>query len=146
MNDQIDRQCIKLHNYRGNENVLLEILAGMEEEGIPYEVKNIEFEDVIKQAYDASQESRMGIGIAIKGTKVVLHYVKLKEREPLIVKEIDSSHWDSARIIGCNAARLYKIMPFKSLNEKLQSDENIEESIRKIVIDILEKFLKEGCK
>ena len=22
MNDQIDRQCIKLHNYRGNENVL----------------------------------------------------------------------------------------------------------------------------
>lgn len=121
------------------EPFLKEILAGIEEEGIPYSVKNINFSEdtMLREVYSASQESRMGISIGIIDNRVVLHYNKLKEEKPLIDIRLNLYEKEKARVIGCNAARLYKIMPFKDMESV-----NVEllEKVRSSVILVMDRL------
>ncbi|MBU5484753.1 glycerol dehydratase reactivase beta/small subunit family protein [Clostridium sp. MSJ-11] len=141
----INLHCIRVYTYNPEEKILVEVLAGMEEEGIPWEVvnatkinNNFGYEDLIKMAYEACKKSNMGIGIAINKNRVAVHYIKLKEKNPLILKEVKDYEISVARLIGCNAGRLYKVMPFKDIEDKRNKE--LVEFIRKSVIEVLERL------
>ena len=91
-----------------------DILLGMEEEGIPYDVQAKEQTDVYELAHEASVNSRVGVGIGIGKEGVVLQHEKLDKETPLF--RIKLYQTDLYRKIGSNAARLVKKMPFKSLD------------------------------
>ncbi|WP_315116356.1 glycerol dehydratase reactivase beta/small subunit family protein [uncultured Clostridium sp.] len=146
--ERANLHCIKVHSHDPEERILVEVLAGMEEEGIPWEVVDVtkinsglKDEDLIKMAYEACKESNMGIGVAINKNKVAVHYIKLKEKNPLILKEIKNYEINVARAIGCNAGRLYKVMPFRDTEDG--GNKELVEFIRKSVIEVLHRIYKE---
>ncbi|MFV0518177.1 MAG: glycerol dehydratase reactivase beta/small subunit family protein [Aminipila sp.] len=101
----------------GGKNILNQICNGIEEEGIPYEVIMVDdCSNHIKMAYEACQNSRLGVGIGITEGHVALHYEKLQEEYPLFNI---STYEDIGKVrdIGANGARLVKRMPFKVLQE-----------------------------
>lgn len=100
-------------------SILKELLAGIEEEGIPYDVKNISFTEntVLEKLHSAALQSRIGIAVAIISNRVILQHSKLKEEQPLLDVRLNfHSKRETARAIGSNAARLYKVIPFKDIN------------------------------
>lgn len=137
--NNLEIPCIFVCINNLKEPFLKEILAGIEEEGIPYNVKNINFNEstILREVYTAAQESRMGIAIGVIEGRVVLHFNKLKEEKPLVDIKLDLYEKEKARIVGCNAARLYKIMPFKDIESV-----NMEllEKVRASVIAVINKL------
>lgn len=92
----------------------IDVLLGIEEEGIPYDVNAAHCSDVLQLAHDASMESRLGVGVGISKEGVVLQYEKLDKAAPLF--KIKLYQVDLYRSIGANAARLVKKLPFKKLD------------------------------
>ena len=92
----------------------LNVLLGIEEEGIPYDVQPREGLDLLELAHHASVDSRIGVGIGISKEGIVLQYEKLDKSAPLF--KIKLYQKDLYRKIGSNAARLVKKMPFKALD------------------------------
>lgn len=147
MKNSMESPSIYISINNPEEPLLNEVLAGIEEEGIPYfkmecnSFKEYE-ENLIEYAYNASLESRIGIAIAISGRRIILHYNKLNVNKPIIDVELKDGELMKARVIGCNAARLYKRIPFKPLEnfteiQNKMSDEEVE--ITKTVLKILKK-------
>jgi hypothetical protein len=96
------------------------ILSGIEEEGIPFETARISSEiiDIFtaqELAYRACKESRLGVGIGMSETEVALTHEKLPAKRPLFTLRLPADG-DALRVIGSNAARLVKRMPFKAIN------------------------------
>jgi len=96
------------------ESKFLNILLGIEEEGIPYQLEAVHNSDVLELAHEASVNSRLGVGIGVSKEGIVLQYEKLDKASPLF--RIKLYQLDLYRKIGSNAARLVKKMPFKSLD------------------------------
>ncbi len=97
-----------------SESDFRDVLLGIEEEGIPYDVQPKNISDVLELAYQASISSRIGVGVGISKEGIVLQYEKLKREAPLFRIKIYQT--DQYRNLGSNAARLVKKMPFKSLD------------------------------
>ncbi|WP_324823404.1 glycerol dehydratase reactivase beta/small subunit family protein [Sinanaerobacter sp. ZZT-01] len=98
-------------------NILNQICYGIEEEGIPYEVILVEkCSDYIQMAYDACQQSRLGVGIGVSDGSVALHYEKLRKDSPLFNISVNDG-MEKVRAIGQNSARLVKRMPFNTFRE-----------------------------
>lgn len=88
---------------------------GIEEEGVPSEVRTDPGVSAVKLAYKAALVSRLDIGIGIgEDHKIAVHYSRLEEESPLF---IIGSHSDSSNLVtlGMNAARLAKGLPFIEL-------------------------------
>ncbi|TDT50361.1 glycerol dehydratase reactivase beta/small subunit family protein [Fonticella tunisiensis] len=142
MND-IEKPSILVCTEQANELILKEVLAGMEEEGIPYSVVNVKNMSLIKETYNSAQLSRMGIAVGILRNRVIIHYNKLREINPLFDVELKFYERERARSLGNNAARLYKAMPLKDVSSK--GDEEYMEFIKDKVIAILrERLSREG--
>lgn len=90
------------------------LLLGIEEEGLPYEIKvNHTCSDSVALAYDASVESSLLVGIGCDNNEIVLHYRNLKQHEFVYkVGQYKQKSKDVLRILGSNAARLVKGNPF----------------------------------
>lgn len=102
--------------YDGNilkEKDFADILLGIEEEGIPYDVQAMPTSDVLELAKKASDSSRIGVGVGVSKEGVALQYEKLDITTPVF--RIKYYQTNLFRVIGANAARLVKKMPFKSL-------------------------------
>lgn len=100
-----------------DKNVINQICNGIEEEGIPYEIVLLDGrDDHIKMAFDACQNSRLGVGIGVSGDNIALHYEKLNEKQPLFNMSIHED-MNKIRALGANGARLVKRMPFKMLHD-----------------------------
>lgn len=115
--DEINvRPAIKIYHDKSyiNNDDFLEVLLGIEEEGIPYEVYEYEEEDEVLLGYRASIDSIIGVGIGISKEKIVLHYNKLDKDYPLYKISIKSGT-NNLRALGSNAARLVIKMPFKEI-------------------------------
>ncbi|WP_432403197.1 glycerol dehydratase reactivase beta/small subunit family protein [Wukongibacter sp. M2B1] len=120
---------------------------GIEEEGIPYEIEMQDGDSAIDLSYKAAQDSRLdvGLGISFEGF-VALHYVKLNKDRPLL--QINTRLENAKlRLLGSNAARLVKGMPFKDIEKNLydiseddieRSNENLE--IKTIIEEIIRKM------
>ncbi|MGV8907128.1 MAG: glycerol dehydratase reactivase beta/small subunit family protein [Acetobacterium sp.] len=97
------------------QTVIDQIVHGIEEEGLPYSVEQSEETNPVELAFRGAELSHLGVGIGITDNEVVLHFIKLKEDQPLF--KIPAYSDDSVlRAIGSNAARLVKRMPFKNLD------------------------------
>lgn len=89
------------------------VLFGIEEEGIPYEVREYKESHSFELSYKAAQDSRLAVGIGIHGSgKITLTFNKLKKGENLFVTTLDSGE-EVLRNLGANAGRLVKGIAFK---------------------------------
>ncbi len=127
-------------------SMFLELLWGIEEEGIPYSLHSQNNETSIELGYRGAEESRLDVGIGIgKDKKIILHYTKLEKERPLFTIDISSDKY-VLRALGSNAARLVKGIPFKEMNPKksekelnnIKNNENID--IAEIVAKVLERL------
>ena len=91
-----------------------QLLLGIEEEGIPYEVLECEENDAIKLGYSASLDSIIGVGVGVSKENIVLHYNRLQEDCPVYTIKTKNSK-ETLRALGANAARLVIRMPFKEI-------------------------------
>lgn len=99
--------------------VVDQVIRGIEEEGLPFAIEINEELNAVELAYRGAELSHLGVGIGITKKEVVLHFIKLKENEPLF-KIPSFSDEEALRALGSNAARIVKRMPFKNMdNEEL---------------------------
>jgi len=144
------------------------ILWGLEEEGIPAKVREVQYgsaETIAKQAADSSHLN-VGIGVDGNGQVAVLHHRDLPEEKPLF--SLGANEFQSAQLrrLGANAARLVKGNPLlfqdddvhcveTEREDRLQEDqvekistrptqEQLEELISKIVTDIQNNMRNRG--
>lgn len=89
------------------------LLNGIEEEQIPVAMREIAVADVVSRAYQAALSSKLDVGIAYDGDNYIVHYKNLPEKKPLFNFNISDDK--KLRILGANAARLVKGIPFKKL-------------------------------
>lgn len=92
-----------------------EVLFGIEEEGIPYQLLTENTaDDVILRAYSAAQTSALAVGMACTNNKMIVHHKNLPEQQPLFNMEASElTDKVALRALGNNAARLIKGIPFK---------------------------------
>lgn len=98
-----------------NEMNIEEILWGIEEEGIPFELKNKDLNDAKELANLAANDSKLSVGIGIDNQGYIsLTMDKLKEEAPLFYINLEQGI-KCLRSLGANGARLVKGMPLKNI-------------------------------
>lgn len=113
MEYQYKKPSIHIYYHQSKHSDIQEITAGIEEEGVFFDLKERASHDLVELAYQAAQSSQLGIGIGVNGQEVVLHTNKLKKNRPLFhEKKINSA---AARMIGSNAARFIKGIPLRGV-------------------------------
>ncbi len=105
------RPSIFIYTNDADAEILREICAGIEEEGVFFEVFQRDMKDTDVLAWEAANDSMMGSGIGICGKHVVLQMRGLKAGENVSVLEGTSK--DACRALGANSARIIKKMPLK---------------------------------
>lgn len=105
------KPSIFIYTNDADEDFLREICAGIEEEGVFFEVIPQENTDLHTLAFEAAKDSMMGSGIGIKYVDVALQMRGLPKG-----RNIESYHmptYEQCRKIGANSARAIKKMAFK---------------------------------
>lgn len=108
-----NKPTILIYAYQPNDAILKEACAGMEEEGLLYEVVSMEHSDLSKLAFESANASILGTGIGIIEKSIELTIRSLPMGKCLY-HLIDPSRLE-ARNLGANAARAVKRVPFKEL-------------------------------
>lgn len=98
--------------------VIREILLGIEEEGIPAEVREKQSGSPLDMAKAAADGSSLNVGIGASSVEVVLHHRDLPLNSPLFFLGAEKLTRANLRCIGSNAARLVKGNPL-GLNDDL---------------------------
>jgi len=103
------------------EKAIRYILWGLEEEGIPAEIEEIQEKPPQILAKRAADGSQLNVGIGINGTDqvAVLHHRDLPVEKPLFSLAADEFNMTQLRILGANAARLVKGDPLLFQNERV---------------------------
>jgi hypothetical protein len=96
---------------------LKEVLYGLEEEDIPFWVRKEMFptEDIVLAAYRAAVRSVFGVGICCAHKGIVIHHRNLGKQKPLFYMTRQQCTPKKARLLGANAARLIKGIPFAEI-------------------------------
>lgn len=94
-----------------------DLLYGIEEEGIPFEiVEQVNEKDVIAAAYEAAKTSSLMVGVGCDGEKLVLHYKNLASQRPyLLIDRYQTKPKQLIKDFGSNCARLVKGVSFKDV-------------------------------
>jgi len=94
-------------------SVFFFFLYGIEEEGIPYEIRPQMESGAYELSYKAARDSRLGVGIGIHICgEVTMTINKLEKEKPLFTADLFSNQ-DILRNLGANAGRLVKGIAFK---------------------------------
>lgn len=105
------RPTIMIYTARPDEALLREVCAGIEEEGVLYEIVHAMVGDATTLAAAASDASMLGSGVAVCGTTIALH-IKGMEKGKTVLSYAGASAVE-ARDAGANSARAIKRLPFK---------------------------------
>lgn len=105
------KPTVMIYTARPDAALLREICAGMEEEGVLYEVVSAVVGDAVTLAAAASSASVLGTGLALCGSTIALH-IKGMERGQTVL-QYENATPQTARDAGANAARVIKKLPFK---------------------------------
>jgi len=108
-----NKPAIKVYTNTQNKKLLQEICAGMEELGVPFEIEMQENLDFDTLCHNASCDSVLGVGIGIKDELAGIQVSPLPKGSNLF--QIQNPTFQQARLLGMNAARAVKKMPFKAL-------------------------------
>lgn len=134
------------------EEAVAPVLWGLEEEGIPVEVREAKPGSAESLAKIAADASVLHVGIGIRGESggVVLHHRDLPADQPLARLEAEECTARSLRRLGANAARLVKGDPLRFEAEgnpgtRIEGltgpfGENVVELIARIVIETLARM------
>ncbi len=96
------------------EQDILSLLNGLEEEGIPYFVKQRAEITAVEAAYQAALDSSLQVGIGCDNQDLVLHYKNLNSAKPyLVLSNFKKRAKEVVKDFGGNGARLVKGIPFK---------------------------------
>ncbi|MCR2044079.1 glycerol dehydratase reactivase beta/small subunit family protein [Anaerosalibacter massiliensis] len=125
-----------------------QLLWGIEEEGLPYNIESKPLENSIELGYSAAEDSKLNVGIGIgKDGNIIVHYQKLNKEEPLFSLNIKDEH-HNLRKLGANAARLIKGIAFKSFSDDAEIDEkengNKDDSDNYVDIEMIVKKVMES--
>lgn len=107
------KPSIHLYHNAGDDKLIKEICAGMEEEGVPFEITKYTDSDVDMLCYEASKNSVLGVGIGVINYLVAIQMSPLPKGKNLF--RIDHPTLIQGRLLGMNAARAVKRMPFKPI-------------------------------
>lgn len=105
------KPTIMIYTARPDEALLREVCAGIEEEGVLFEVVPAMVGDAAVLAAAASDSSMLGSGVAVCGTTVALH-IKGMEKGKTVLSYVLATP-TQARDAGANSARVIKRLPFK---------------------------------
>jgi hypothetical protein len=105
------RPVIKVFVTKASERFLKEVLAGIEEEGVLYEVESSEYGSARELATKAATASLLETGIGIDEEFASITICKLPKNNPL--QSYSCLNNDELRLAGSNAARIIKGMPLK---------------------------------
>lgn len=107
----VNKPSIFIYTNAPDPDYLREICAGIEEEGVLYEVIEKEGLALDDLAYAAANESMLGSGIGIEGRRAAMQMRRLPKGENVF--EVNHPSFLQCRILGANSARAIKKMPFK---------------------------------
>ena len=123
------------------------VLWGLEEEGIPYEIREASRGGAVDLARQAAHGSPLDVGIAIgEGGEVILHHRDLPAETPLFSLENGHLKPGQLRRLGMSAARLVKRQPLALGNDapvvadNRHSSGNTQNLLEEIVIGILDQI------
>ena len=102
-----------IYIYVNNEDakILREVTAGMEEEGVFFEIFQRQENDVKELAFHAAEDSMLGSGVGISGTDIAFTIRGMKKGKT--VEKHSSPEPKTSRILGTNSARCVKKQFFK---------------------------------
>lgn len=105
------RPSIMIYINSVNEKILREICAGIEEEGIFFEICDQENEKIDELAYQAANASALGVGIAAEAENILLTFRGLESGK--YIEYYEHATLEDARKAGINSARVVKKVPLK---------------------------------
>ena len=105
------KPTIMIYTARPDEQTLREVCAGIEEEGVLFEVVAALAGDPAVLATAASDASVLGSGVAVCGKTVALHIKGMEKNRSMLLYENAAPR--TARDAGANRARVIKKLPFK---------------------------------
>ena len=104
------KPAILIYTDHPDEDLLREVCAGIEEEGVLFQVKPMrgELDDL---AWEAAKASMLGSGIGILGKALAMQIAGLPRGKN--VYELSSPCFRQCRYLGANSARAVKKLPFR---------------------------------
>ncbi len=113
--------AVQVDPSRAGTALLLQLLAGLEEEGVPGRVQITEADltadgqpAAVAMAYEAARSSSLEVGLAMDaGGALALHHLRAEPDKPIFVAPAGTVDGLVARAFGVNAARLVKVQPFR---------------------------------
>ena len=109
-----------------SERVLREVRAGLEEEGVPFDVRRYEQTDPCALAHEAARDSPLDVGVGLTDEVLCVHHAKLP-REHAVCSESTATE-GSARRLGHDAARIVTGLPLKLSGASPETDPSTGES------------------
>lgn len=106
----VNKPAIIIYTHQPDEDLLREVCAGIEEEGVLYQVSSHEG-DLDTLAFDAAKESMLGSGIGIREKRFAMQMQRLPLGKNVF--ELNEPQFWQCRNLGANSARAIKKMPFK---------------------------------
>jgi hypothetical protein len=103
------------------EEVISEILLGIEEEGIPAGVQIRQRGEAVNLAKGAADGSSLNVGIGASAVEVAVHHRDLPAVHPLFLLSKEKLTATNLRCLGTNAARLVKGNPLVLNDDLLKS-------------------------
>lgn len=108
----VKKPSILLYVHEPEARCLRNLCAGIEEEGVLYEVVPQTESDAVHLADKAAEESILGSGIGLSGTSAVLQLRGCPAGSPVFwIKQADAA---ACRALGADSARAIKKLPFKT--------------------------------
>lgn len=123
----MNKPGILIYSYNPEEGLLKEICAGIEEEGIPFEVVSQNYQDITALSYYSANDSILGTGIGISEQRCRLTFSNLPKDQSVFYLEQPQKH--QARNLGANAARAVKKKAFKDANQGIRIEGQRKEVI-----------------
>lgn len=107
----IKKPSIFIYANNPDKDFLQEICAGIEEEGVFYDIINRETPDLNQLAWDAANDSMLGSGIGMTGVDAALQMRGIARGKN--VEEYHMPTFEQCRKLGANSARAIKKLAFK---------------------------------
>ena len=107
----IKKPSIFIYVNGADTGVLKEICAGIEEEGVFYDIREMEAASLDELAWNAANDSMLGSGIGIAGGAVALQMRGIEKGRN--IEAYQQPTQEQGRKLGANSARAIKKLAFK---------------------------------
>ena len=115
------KPTIVIYTHRADEALLKQVCAGIEEEGVLYELASRSFGNADALSLLACDSSMLGVGIGMDGTALSLHIKGMNfhsgDLEKTALFSLSAPDAASARALGANGARVIKKLPLRLTHE-----------------------------